>query len=763
MPPPTPPKFHFTLLIHAHQPGGNFDSVLESCYEKSYLPFVELLEKHPSVHAALHYSGPLLLWLEKNRPEYFARLRALVQRGQIEMVGGGFYEPILVSIPPDDQREQIIRLAAYLERHFGRRPSGAWLAERVWEPQLPSVLHSAGVGYTLLDDIHFHAAGFEPHELFSTYLAEDGGKTVTLFPGQKKLRYLVPFGGVDETIDWIREAASSHPGGVAAMGDDMEKFGVWPETFKHCYTDGWLENFFTALEKNSGWLHVSTPSEYLANHQPRGRADLPTASYTEMMEWVLPTSVRLRYQALLKEFSFRPEVVSFLRGGPWRAFFRKYPESNLLNKKMLRASARIAAAPLRRAGSQAAEELLEARDCLLRAQCNDAYWHGVFGGLYAPHLRTELWRNLIRAEALADRNTPGATMARVESLDYDADGAKELLFTAPESQALLKPSDGATMAFFDFRPAGATLINSIIRRHEAYHARVRAAANQAVGHVSSIHEQTRVKEAGLERFLRYDRWPRHSFRVLLFDPAKTHANYEALELFEDHGFAGGSYEAKASSPHDAEFTREGPISALSKEGAVSPNFVLTKRFSFGPAPHGCEVACEISLRLANPSAPANEPASATTGLTENDSPLAAGVANGEHSPLAIGHSPLASHSENILASHSIAIGIESIINFLAPSSDDRFFESGARKENLRFSGEFTGPAIRLEDGWQRVRVTLTARNAHTFWIAPIETVSESEEGFERVYQGSQILPVWHLHLAHEKSHTIRLVWRVEHL
>src|SRR5277367_5035133 len=319
-----------------------------------------------------------------------------------------------------------------------------------------------------------------------------------------------------------------------------------------------------------------------------------------MMEWVLPTEVRLRYQSVLKEFSLRPEVTTFLRGGPWRAFFRKYPESNLLNKKMLRVSARIASAPSRRADSPAAEELLEARDCLLRAQCNDAYWHGVFGGLYAPHLRTELWRNLIRAEALADRNTPGATMARVELLDYDADGATEVLFTAPESQALLKPLDGATIAFFDFRPAGATLINSIIRRPEAYHARVRAAATQPVGHVSSIHEQTRVKEVGLERFLRYDRWARHSFRVLLFDPTRTHADFEALELHEDPGFAGGTYDIKSSSPHDADFVREGPISALTRNGTSSPNFIVTKRFSFGPAPHGCEVACEISLRPVNP-------------------------------------------------------------------------------------------------------------------------------------------------------------------
>src|SRR5467141_1019731 len=150
-----PQKFHLTLLIHAHQPCGNFEHVLEKSYDTSYLPFIERLEKHPGVRLGLHYSGPLLTWIEEHRPEYFVRLKKLVQGGQVELVGGGFYEPILVSIPPEDQREQITRLAAYLEKHLGRFPSGAWLAERVWEPQLPTALATANVAYTLVDDIHF--------------------------------------------------------------------------------------------------------------------------------------------------------------------------------------------------------------------------------------------------------------------------------------------------------------------------------------------------------------------------------------------------------------------------------------------------------------------------------------------------------------------------------------------------------------------------------------------------------------------------------
>jgi hypothetical protein len=711
---PMPQHFHLALLIHAHQPCGNFEHVLEKAYDTSYLPFVEELEKHPGVHLGLHYSGPLLTWIEEHRPEYFVRLRKLVQSGQVELVGGGFYEPILISIPPEDQREQITRLAAYLEERFGHHPTGAWLAERVWEPQLPSVLAAAHVAYTLVDDIHFLAAGFEPEELFGAYIAEDRGQSVWLYPGQKKLRYLVPFGKVKEVITYLREAASLHPGGVAAMGDDMEKFGVWPGTNEHCYKDGWLKEFFTALEENSDWLKVSTPGEYLAAHAPLGRADLPTASYTEMMEWVLPTRVRQRYHAVLKEFSARPEVLAFLRGGSWRGFFRKYPESNLLHKKMLRVSARIAAAPSRPVGTKAAQDLLKARDLLLRAQCNDPYWHGIFGGIYAPHLRTDPWRNLIRAEALADLHTPAALIARVELLDYDSDGAGELLFTSPEYQALVKPSDGGTLAAFDFRPAAATLVNSILRRPESYHTTLREAAKKpATGEVASIHEQTRVKEPGLERFLRYDRWPRHAFRVLLFDPSRTHADYESLELREDAGFAGGAFVVNSSDAHGAELHRADSLALHGKTEESAVSLSLIKQFSFSPAPHGCEVGCEIILRFKEPPA------------------------------------------------KPFAVGIESIVNLLAPAEPDRFFETPTGRMNLRFSGSLPGPILRMEDGWQRVRVALHAPLVEEFWVAPIETVSESEEGFERVYQGSQILAIWRPQFGAQKSWSARLVWRIE--
>jgi len=679
------PQFQLVLLIHAHQPVGNFDSVFESAYALSYLPFVELLERHPAIRLGLHFTGSLLEWVERAHPEYFDRLRALVERGQVEMVGGGFFEPILIAIPPEDRLEQITRLSDFIEKHFGAKPRGAWLAERVWEPQVPSTLAPAGVEYTLVDDNHFLGAGFELDQLYGSYMAEDQGRTVKILAGLKALRYLIPFQAVTETTKFLRRAAELHPAGFAAMGDDLEKFGVWPETNKHCYTDGWLENFFIELEKNSSWLELGTPGEAAATHIPLGRADLPASSYTEMMEWSLPTPARRRFNALMKEFANRPDDLPFLRGGIWRNFFSKYPEANLLHKKMLLVSEKVRKLGNRRKVDKAFPEAREkATMLLLRSQCNDAYWHGVFGGLYSPHLRTTPWKSLVEAETIADAlQHRTRTYANATRMDFDADGNEEIYFTSDTYAALLTPGDGATISTLDFRPSSATLINAIARRPESYHARLKE--NRAnTGHaVQSIHEQTRVKEEGLERWLYYDRWPRHCFRLLVFDCGKGHGDCAKGSLEEDANVAGGPYKILKVTPSSARL-----------ECQESEAWYAEKEFALVSRPEGFDIACDFRLQR-----------------------RAAGTAK-------------------------VIVAVETALNLLAPNAPDRYFETAGQRHPLRWNAASPASELRLVDGWQRLAVTIAAPAAQEFWVTPIETVSESEEGFERIYQGSQILATW---------------------
>jgi alpha-amylase len=474
------------------------------------------------------------------------------------------------------------------------------------------------------------------------------------------------------------------------MGDDLEKFGVWPGTNKLCYTDGWLENLFVALEQNSDWLETATPAAAVASHPSFGRADLPAASYSEMMEWALPTAARNRYHSLSTEFAARTEMLPFLRGGIWRNFFSKYGESNLLHKKMLHVSTKVRKLFEHPHPVQAFRDAREqARTLTLRGQCNDPYWHGVFGGLYSPHLRTELWRSLIQAEAIADAlANPTGHYQNVATMDFDSDGRDEIYFTSDRYAAVLCPADGATISALDCRQSNAALVNSLARRPESYHAKLKnLKAGEARG-AQSIHEQTRAKETGLDRWLKYDRWARHCFRLLVFGRDKKHPDCGTAQLAEDPALAGGNYRATKVSPMQATLLSE-----------ASMDWTAEKTFSFANSAAGFGVLCEVALRRA------------------------------------------------AAASTSVFVGIEAVLNFLAPSAHDRYFESAGARQPLRWSAVAPGSNLRVVDEWQGVSVTLTAPHAQEFWITPIETVSESEEGFERIYQGSQIIAVWPIEVA----------------
>ena len=182
------------LGVHNHQPVGNFDHVIADIYRRSYLPFLETVERHPAFRFCLHITGPLLEWLQRHRPDYLERVALLVRDGRVELLGGGFYEPILVAIPESDRQGQIRMMREWLARHLGAEPAGVWLAERVWEPQLAGSLARAGVRFALLDDYHFVQAGLSPAALEAgPLLTDDLGAEVALLPISERLRYLIPF------------------------------------------------------------------------------------------------------------------------------------------------------------------------------------------------------------------------------------------------------------------------------------------------------------------------------------------------------------------------------------------------------------------------------------------------------------------------------------------------------------------------------------------------------------------------------------------
>lgn len=462
----------FLFGVHCHQPVGNFEWVIKKVTEISYKPFLETIGRFPEVKFTLHYSGILYEFFEKHWKEFFDLVGEMVERRQVEILSGGFYEPILPVIPEDDALEQLEMMNEYIEKRFGVKPRGIWLSERVWEPHLPSLLKKAGIEYTIVDEYHFTSCGWRVEDLTFPFITENNGDRICIFPISKTLRYLVPFREIDEVVNYIKGVE-----GCAILADDGEKFGSWPGTYDRVYKERWLERFLERLI-NEG-IETSTFATALDDFPKKGPCYLPPASYEEMTEWCLPTEERER----VEELKHDENLSKFIKGGFFRNFFVKYPEANQLHKRMIYVSERIKD---------------KGKKYLFMGQCNCAYWHGIFGGLYLPHLRSAVYENLIRAEREENLNKK-----EVEVLDFDADGKIEVILTNENLKMFISPEDGGGIKELDFYPAPFNFMAVLTRRREAYHRFL--GRSESFDGRKTIHEVITAKEKDLERYLRYDR------------------------------------------------------------------------------------------------------------------------------------------------------------------------------------------------------------------------------------------------------------------
>jgi len=673
---------YFAMVIHHHQPVGNFDHVMSAGREVAYAPFLEALERHPAIPVALHVSGPLLRWLERSAPGDIDRMAALVDRGQLEVIGGGFYEPIFPLIPHRDRVGQVREFADHLETLFGRRPRGLWLPERVWESALVTDLAEAGVEYTFVDDSLFKAAGLDESQLHGYYLTEDLGQAIKIFPICERLRYLIPFHDPREVLDYFGSRRPDRGAIGVLYGDDGEKFGMWPGTHRLVWEERWMDRFFEALESANGWLRLTHPSGVVEALSPTGKIYLPDGSYREMMEWTLPEHAHARCKALTESLERQGDhdATALVRAGAYRNFRARYDESNRLYSRMLRVSRKVAALGDR-------PEAAAVREDLYQGQCNCAYWHGVFGGLYMPHLRAAVQRHLIRAEAAADR-IAGRDGVEVDVDDYDLDGNIEVLVATPAHDVVIRAAGGGHLTVWNHREKLFNLQDVLTRRPEVYHKEVANAvvANQAEGGCETIHGRPRARELGLELLVRYDRGVRASL-VDRFLPLDVPAADPADPEFEELGDAwNGAYERlmpNGDRPGIIRLARETRVQA----GAVRATLSLEKTIQVH---HDPRITVDYVLR-----------------------PALRGVRFGVEFSLGI---PTHLGPRYLrLGEHGEAFGLDSLNRV-------------ELEEAAHFVDEDLG-----------IHFVLTPSRTGTLRTYPIYTVSNSEQGFEKTFQGLGVL------------------------
>lgn len=674
---------------HNHQPVGNFDFVFESTYQKAYKPFLDMLEKYKDIKFNFHYTGSLLSWIEKNHSEHIEKLKNLAKEKRIEIQSGGFYEPIMPSIPDKDKDIQIKKLNNYIKDKFKVKAKGAWIAERVWEPTLVKNLAKNGIKYIMIDDSQFLTTGIDTKNIYGYFITDNENYKLNIFPISQELRYLIPFREVEKSIEYLKSIATEEGDRVVVLHDDGEKYGDWPGTQKWVYEDKWLENFFEALSKEKDIIKTTTYSEYIKKYPPVSKIYIPNGSYEEMLTWVLPAKVQDEFHLKLEELKKSNEneiITRFMRGGFWRNYFSKYSESNRMNKRMIYASNIFEEFDKSKNNNKDKETAL---DYLLQGQCNCPYWHGTFGGLYLNNLRHATYSNLIKSTSISEKNIYGENYFIKKNIDFDMDGRDEVIISS-EKETLIFHSLSGSLIEWDLKKENPiNLIDTLKRREEAYHISAMRNTNndnQNEGHVS-IHEIAKKVDEKISKYLVFDKNEKVFGVDHFLNKMPSAEEFQLLQYEENADFFESFYkiiEYKIDEDFaKVIFKRKGKING--KEINLIKKYIVNSKGGF---------LLEATL--------------------ENKS------------------------GEEI----EFVYALENNITLLAGGEKDRYYTGEDKRisENLSETGEWTGKIFAMTDeAYIKIKILIEAEEETTFLYMPNYTISDAVDKLEMNYQNSTIV------------------------
>ncbi len=682
-------SINIILGNHNHQPVGNFDFCIENVYERSYKAFLDIFKQYPSIKFVFHYTGCLLQWLENNHKEHIDDIVKLVKEKRIEICSGGFYEPILPMISDTDKIEQIRKLNEYIENRFNVKPRGMWLAERVWEQSLTSIIAKSNLEYVILDDSQFRPTFVDRNNAHGYYSTDNSAERINIFPISQPLRYYIPFNEVELAIDYLRSMATEEGDRLLVLHDDGEKYGEWPGTYKWVYEDGWLRRFFEALEREKSWINVTTYSEYMDKYAPLQRVYIPSASYEEMLTWVIPAREQNIYHDHLANMGEHDEMRAFMRGGYWRNFMSKYSESNRMQKIMMYASNLVHSM---KDGSQ--KDI--AKDYLFQSQCNCPYWHGTFGGLYLNHLRHATYKNISMAIKLAQSTLYEQNYFKIEEIDFDLDGINEYIISS-EKEFIIFDKKSASIVAWNVRGQNdINICDTLRRREEAYHRDIFESAgncnnNNGDCEVASIHDMKKTFDEDSIKYLVFDRNEK-TVCIDHFLLENTDAESFSLLNYQETGsFSNAVYKSNVvgnsgSDIYSIEFISEGNV--------YGKPLVLKKLYNIYK-----NGKVEITIEFEN-----------------------------------IGDEKI----DTIYA-------MENNFTLLAADADDRYYYSIDDSGNtinlgmLCNVGKHSAKVFGLKDsGYTNVDIKLSTDENVDFLYMPIYTISDAVGSLEKIYQGSTV-------------------------
>ena len=308
-----------------------------------------------------------------------------------------------------------------------------------------------------------------------------------------------------------------------------------------------------------------------------------------------------------------------------------------------------------------------------------------------------------------------------DEVDFDADGEMEILINTDKLNYYFKPAYGGCLFELDIKEKEFNLLDTLSRKPEAYHEKLKH-GNVIIGKLPekkdgavSIHDLVLAKEPDLDKFLNYDWYQRYSL-MDHFMPLNTTLEKISKSSYEELG----------------DFINQPYISKLQKrKDSITVNLTRNGYIWYNGKHEPIEIKKKIEIRKGS-----------------NQYKVKYRITNQSKEQL------------------NFLFGVEFNYALLAGNADDRYYYipgENLEQRKLASLGEHCSISeIGLKDHWLKVDCNLKLSSPARIWRFPIETVSQSEAGFEKVYQSSVVLPHWNLNLAPLHSWEVSINQEISH-
>ncbi len=412
-------QVHICYSLKSSRIGPEQKEIFEKDYENVYKPAAKFLYSHPEFRMSFAFNGVQIDFLQKEYPEFIEILRELISRRQIEILGGGYYDPAFPLLFPMDRTGQIEFLTSTLRSVTGKRPRGITLCASIWDYSLVSCFYNCGMDYVLLDDSLIP----DEKQKFVPLIMSDKGKAISILPLYQEFKPEIQ----DDPRDYLnlisKKIAKSSKNSPKPLKECVKGLNIQftHEEFQSLLRSGYLEKLYREISEKKDFFDFATPITLVKEAKLRIPVYIASGMSREVGQWGIEP-----YRAVKADRHYPVSIYDF---------FQIYPQSRALYDRMLYVSMLV---------NQSHGDKLRktsAREKLWEAQNGDGFICTSKGAFVSATYRQQAYKKLTEAEKIARQC--GEFKETFVSYDYTGDGLNEYICRMNKYFAVISLGGGA--------------------------------------------------------------------------------------------------------------------------------------------------------------------------------------------------------------------------------------------------------------------------------------------------------------------------------